>query len=81
MRMKTALIQIGNSRGIRLPKAVLEVAALSDALELEVAPGTIVIRSAAGPREGWAEAVQQLGPSPLLDEPTATGFDESEWAW
>ena len=81
MRMTTHLIQIGNSRGIRLTKAVLDEAALSDEVELDVEPGRIVIRSALGPRAGWAESIERLGPSPLLDAPTATHFDEEEWTW
>jgi antitoxin MazE len=56
--MKTRLVQIGNSRGIRLPKAVLDEAQLSeDDIELKAEPGCIVIRSVRRPRAGWAELV------------------------
>lgn len=49
--MKTRLLQIGNSRGIRLPKTVLAEAQLQDEVELQAEPGRIVIRSAKRPRE------------------------------
>ena len=49
--MKTPLLQIGNSRGIRLPKTVLAEAQLQDEVELQAEPGRIVIRSAKRPRE------------------------------
>lgn len=54
--MRATLIQIGNSRGIRLPKSVIEQAALKEELELEVTEGAVTIRNARTARQGWAEA-------------------------
>ncbi len=54
--MRATLIQIGNSRGIRLPKSVIEQAALKDELELEVTEGAVTIRNARTARQAWAEA-------------------------
>ena len=82
--MKARLVQIGNSRGIRLPKTVLAEANLEDEVELKVEPGCIVIRSARRPRAGWAEAAQQMrkrGEDRLLDQPVSTRFDREEWKW
>jgi len=82
--MKTRLIQIGNSRGIRLPKPIIEQAGLTDEVELRVQDGAILIMRANGPREGWAEAAQLLferKEAYLLDEQTPTWFDEKEWEW
>ena len=82
--MKARLVRIGNSRGIRLPKPVIEEAGLSDEVELRVRPGAILIARAAGPRAGWAEAAQRLrrrGEDELLAPPTPTRFDDEEWAW
>ena len=82
--MKTRLIQIGNSRGIRLPKPIIEQAGLTDEVELRVQDGAILIARANGPRAGWAEAAQLLlerKEGYLLDEPTPTQFDEEEWEW
>lgn len=56
--MRATLIQIGNSRGIRLPKSVIEQAALQGELELEVTAGTVTIRNARQPRQGWAAAAE-----------------------
>ena len=81
--MKARLIRIGNSRGVRLPKPLIEEAGLGDAVELRVRDGAIVIAPAAAPRTGWAEAARQLrerGEGGLLDGPTATRFDE-DWRW
>lgn len=41
--MKVAIIQIGNSRGIRLPKSVIDQCGLSDTAELHVEQNRIVI--------------------------------------
>jgi antitoxin MazE len=82
--MKTKLVRIGNSRGVRIPKALLEQAGLEDDIELEVVRGSIVIRSAHSPRQGWAEAAELLRArceDGLLDEPLPTDFDETEWVW
>jgi antitoxin MazE len=61
--MKTKLVKIGNSRGVRLPKAVIEQAGLRDNnVELTVRDGEVVLRSPprrtrrANPRAGWDEA-------------------------
>ncbi len=54
--MRVALVQIGNSRGVRLPKSVIEQAALKEDLELEVTEGAVTIRNARTVRQGWAEA-------------------------
>ncbi|MFV2068511.1 MAG: AbrB/MazE/SpoVT family DNA-binding domain-containing protein [Pirellulales bacterium] len=54
--MRIDLVKIGNSQGIRLPKAIVEQAKLTDKLDLEVSEGSIIIRSAHRPREAWEEA-------------------------
>lgn len=82
--MKTHIVRIGNSRGIRLPKVLLEEAQLADEVELQAEPGRIVIRRAGRPRVGWAAAAQRMRErceDQLLDPPTATQFDEKEWKW
>ncbi len=79
--MKTRLIQIGNSRGIRLAKPVIEQAGLEDEVEIRVEAGSIIITPVAAPRAGWAESIAKYGPAPLLDASTPTRFDEEEWSW
>lgn len=82
--MKTRIVQIGNSRGIRLPKVLLEEAQLSDEVELDVEPGRIVIRRGTRPRAGWGAAARKMrdrDEDRLLDPTTPTRFDEEEWEW
>ncbi|MCC5829814.1 MAG: AbrB/MazE/SpoVT family DNA-binding domain-containing protein [Phycisphaeraceae bacterium] len=54
--MHVNLVKIGNSRGIRLPKGVIEAAGLKDELALEVRDGEVIVRNAQTTRNGWAEA-------------------------
>jgi len=49
--------------------------------QLEAAQGVLTIRPSAHPRAGWAEAASSLEPEGLLDEMTATRFDDEEWSW
>ena len=82
--MKTRLIRIGNSRGLRFPKPLIEQAGLEDEVELCVHDGVIKISSCKGPRTGWAAAAERLRQSQqggLLDPGTPTRFDEEEWQW
>jgi len=59
--MRAKLVRIGNSRGVRLPKAMIEEAGLGDELELTVRDGEIVIaRVKKKVREGWAEAFKDM---------------------
>ena len=82
--MKTRLVRIGNSPGVRLPKPLIIQAGLTDEVELRVHDGAIVIERATIPRAGWAEAARAMRQGDvdlLLDPPMLTHFDEEEWEW
>jgi antitoxin MazE len=82
--MKTRLVRIGNSRGVRLPKTIIAQAGLTDEVELGVRDGAVVIARATSARSGWADAARQMrqrDEDRLLDAPTPTLFDEQEWQW
>ncbi|MDZ4699086.1 MAG: AbrB/MazE/SpoVT family DNA-binding domain-containing protein [Rhodothermales bacterium] len=59
MTIKTSIIQIGNSQGIRIPKPLLE-SGLSGEVELEVANNTIVIQAVSRPRKDWDAAFASM---------------------
>ncbi len=83
--MKTTLIPIGNSRGIRIPKPLIDQCGLSGEIELVVRDGTILIHSSRHPRTGWGKAFKQMarmGDDALLDKPLVpTRWDDGEWQW
>jgi antitoxin MazE len=88
--MRAKLVPVGNSKGIRLPKALLAAAGLEDEVTLRVQNGTLVIapaRRRRRPRAGWAEAfrkeIQLNGPDrPDVDwEATPNEWDGEGWQW
>jgi antitoxin MazE len=84
--MKTRIIRIGNSHGIRIPKLYLQQTGLAEEVELDVQDNEIVIRSARRPRQGWAEAFRETAKHAgdrLLDEGAThqSSWDEAEWQW
>ena len=69
--MRTKLVRIGNSRGVRLPKPILAASGISDEVDLKVEDGCIVLtRPKRHPREGWAEDARRM---------VANGDDE-DWS-
>ncbi len=85
--MKTKIIKIGNSRGIRLPKAILQQLEINDVVELEVERDRIVIKPIRQTREGWRQAFQKMASKSddrLLDGDNTlyqSSWDEEEWIW
>lgn len=82
--IRTSIIQIGNSQGIRLPKALLAMSQIEDEVDLEVKNGSIIIRPVKKPREGWEEAFKQMANSEdddLLDQAIVNQWDQQEWEW
>ena len=82
--MKTEIIPIGNSKGIRIPKAVLEECGFNGTVNLEVKGGKLIISKGRKPREGWAEAAKRChenGDDKLLwPEDMQDDFDK-DWTW
>jgi antitoxin MazE len=83
--IRTRLIKIGNSQGVRIPKAVLDQLAFSDTIELVVDGSQLVVRSSTHPRATWASQFTQMaanGDDQFLDSDLiSTAWDESEWTW
>ena len=84
--MLTKIVPIGNSRGIRIPKAMLDHCGFGDEVDLQTKNGTLILRPVKTPRAGWAEAVAGMtaAKDDLLlheDAPTGTQFDAEEWEW
>ena len=86
--MKIDIIKIGNSKGIRLPKSVLEQLGLTEKAELEIRGREAIIRAPRRQaRAGWEEAfrtaIAKHGPpdGELLLGDFANEFDESDWTW
>src|SRR5438093_488148 len=82
--MRTRVVRIGNSRGLRIPKSILQACGIEDAVDLTIADGKLVVEAAPSVRQGWAEAARTMArcdDDALLDPATPTSFDEEEWEW
>jgi len=84
--MRTNIIRIGNSQGIRIPKILLEQSNLGTEVDLEVEDEKIIIRSASHPRQGWADAfrlMSESGDDKMVDENVSgqSEWDRDEWEW
>ena len=83
----TTLIRIGNSQGIRIPKAVIEQARLADKqLEFKITDDGLLIQPVKKPRESWKEQFDKIIESresgeadhEWLDAPLV---DDEDWEW
>jgi antitoxin MazE len=84
--MLAKLVRIGNSRGVRIPKAFIEQAGLSDEIEMTVRRGAVVLQSRRTRRAGWRKSIKaalekhgQDVDEDFLGLPN--DFDEKEWTW
>jgi antitoxin MazE len=85
--MKTKVIKIGNSKGIRIPRHMLEQSGLKSEVEIEVKDKTIVLKPTTKIREDWDNAFQKMSENKddiLLDEEylkNSTSWENEEWEW
>ena len=80
--MLVTLIRIGNSKGVRLPKAVIEQAGLKEEIDLEVEDGKVILSSARPARVDWevaAKACHEAGEDQLGDWDGTLGDFEGAW--
>ena len=84
--VKTRIVRIGNSHGVRIPKLLLDQIDLGEDVELALEENQIVIRPALPARYGWEDAFRRMseeGDDELLDGDSllSTAWDEDEWEW
>ena len=83
--MRTKLVRIGNSRGIRIPKPVIEQCRLGETVELRVENDCLVISPGRRPRQGWKDAFPAASNAAhdelLLEITEPNEFDDEEWQW
>ena len=79
------IIRIGNSKGIRIPKVILEECGLADQAEMIVEDGRLILQSPSRRRQGWEAAAVEMakrGDDALLwPEHSLSSFDDEEWEW
>ncbi len=82
--MQVAIRTMGNSKGVLIPKPILEQTGLLDAADLQVKNGVIEIRPLKrNPREGWAADSQRVAQSgdAVLVWPEFANADDKDLKW
>ena len=84
--MRAQIVKIGNSKGIRIPKALLEECQLSGDVDLEVRQGGLLIKPSKTPRLNWEAAFEQMSDNDedemIVDSSeTSTAFEKEKWRW
>jgi antitoxin MazE len=82
--MRSAIVKIGDSQGVRIPKILLEEAGISGPVELRAEEGRIVVERSEDLRAGWEDAAKQVaakGGDELLLGDFPNEFDKDEWTW
>jgi antitoxin MazE len=77
--IRTRIIRIGNSQGIRIPKTLLEQSGIGAEVELEVHGDHLTIRTAPQLRKGWDAAFAEMAIQ--NDDVITTDWAENEWEW
>lgn len=84
--MKLNIINIGNSKGIRIPNTVLKQCYFEDEVELEIQDHNLILKPVSKVRQGWAESFEKMSlnkEDQLLDKEfkNSTTWDNEEWEW
>jgi len=82
--MKAGLVRIGNSRGVRIPKPLIEQCGLGETVDLRVENDCLVISPKRLARQGWDEAFRAAAlplDNDLLLDLGSNEFDGKEWKW
>ncbi len=80
--MEVSIVQIGNSKGIRLSKTIVEKYNLRDKVDLILEKEQIVIKPISVPRSGWEAAFQEMarnGDDQLLMDDLFDDENIEEW--
>ena len=84
MYVRSKIVKIGNSRGVRIPRALLEQAGLKDQVEMRVEDNKLIIHSIREVRQDWEAHYSVMaanGDDRLIDQYIPTEWDEEEWEW
>jgi antitoxin MazE len=84
--MRSRIVKIGNSKGIRIPKPFLDQTGIREDVELEIEGDRIILRPVSDPRKGWEGAFKAMADAgddiPVIDDDRLDhSWDEEEWQW
>ena len=80
--MEISIIQIGNSKGVRLSKTLIEKYNIKDKVELILEKGYLILKPISSPRKGWEKAFKEMnenGDDQLLFNDVFENENIEEW--
>ncbi len=80
--MEISIVQIGNSKGFRLPKTLIEKYNIKDKVELILENGYLILKPITSPRQGWETAFKEMcknGDDQLLFDDVFENENLEEW--
>lgn len=80
--MELSIIQIGNSKGLRLSKTLIEKYNIKDKVELILEKGYLILKPISSPRKGWETAFKEMnenGDDQLLFNDVFENENLEEW--
>jgi antitoxin MazE len=85
--IRSKIVRIGNSQGIRIPRTLLQQLHLNSDVEMSVQDDQLIIRAARSPRSGWDDRFARAAPTSAVGEPAgevyeaSTEWDGTGWTW
>lgn len=80
--MELSIIQIGNSKGLRLSKTLIEKYNIKDKVELILEKGYLILKPISSPRKGWEKEFKEMnenGDDQLLFNDVFENENSDEW--
>jgi len=80
--MELSIIQIGNSKGFRLSKTLIEKYNIKDKVELILEKGQMILKPIPSPRKDWEKAFKEMnenGDDQLLFNDVFENENLEEW--
>jgi antitoxin MazE len=84
--IKSKIVRIGNSQGVRIPHFLLQQLHLANEVEMSIQDDQLVIRAARKPRQDWEDWFSRVLPaeedsSGEEKPPQLSDWDGTEWTW
>ena len=83
--MQAKIIKIGNSKGLRIPNAMLKQCKLNKVVDIEVENNKLIITACNETRENWEQQFEQMVLNKddrlLNDDIVKHSWDKEEWQW
>ena len=80
--MKSNLIKIGNSKGVRITSGIIKECELGNEIEIKVVDKKIIIEALKEPRPNWAGSFEKMhkNKEDILIAESSNNFDK-DWEW